>query len=575
MNIGKLLDWRKVLIYSHRWLGIAVGIIFVSWCVSGAVLMYYGMPTLTAGERLARLEPLDLSSVRVTPADAVRNLHLKDPFRLRVSMQGGRPVYRINTGRVFGKWTVVYADTGEKMAPMNADGAMDWMRRTRPEMASRLRYDAYLTKPDHYVRIPAMQPLLPMHRISVGDAAGTQYYVSEVTGEAVVRADRIGRILGFAGYTMHRFFWWRQKSWFYTVLAWFAWMGIVMCLTGLAVGIWLLALTPRFRKKTGYSHSPYSGWMKWHHVAGLIFGLVTFTWIFSGAVDVPAVPGVDVFGPSSNFTKVQLALGARSPQGAGSTVDLEPITLERLHRAFEAVNSVFAPKELEFLQVGAKPYFVAYRPPASQSEVEQWSYRTQLDFLTPLLDKEHVLASITNPERGAFRRFDDDSMMQIAKAAMPGAAVKEAQWLNEFDDYYYYSVPSFNLGLMKPVKTLPVLRVTFADSKETRIYMSPSHGQMLKSEINDRVARWSMYGLHALDFSFLYQHRPVWDIVVWALLIGSTVLSSTTLVPMFRRLKRHAGRLSKRLAGSRERPSSSVGAVYDRSYLVDSRKDGR
>jgi len=119
------------------------------------------------------------------------------------------------------------------------------------------------------------------------------------------------------------------------------------------------------------------------------------------------------------------------------------------------------------------------------------------------------------------------------------------------------------------------LRVTFADSKETRIYMSPSHGQMLKSEINDRVARWSMYGLHALDFSFLYQHRPVWDIVVWALLIGSTVLSSTTLVPMFRRLKRHAGRLSKRLAGSRERPSSSVGAVYDRSYLVDSRKDGR
>jgi hypothetical protein len=481
----------------------------------------------------------------------VRNLKLKDPFRLRISMQGDRPVYRINTGRVFGKWTVVYADTGEKMPPMNADAAMDWMRRTRPDMASNVRYDAYLRKPDHYVRIPAMQPLLPMHRIAIGDSAGTEYYISEVTGEAVVRADTIGRILGFAGYTMHRFFWWRQKSWFYAVLAWFSWMGIVMCLTGLAVGIWRYALSPRFRKKGGYSHSPYSGWMKWHHFAGLIFGLVTFTWIFSGAVDVPAIPGIDTFGPSSNFSKTQLALGARSPQGAGATVDLEPITLERLQQAAAAIGSAFAPKELEFLQIGGKPYFIAYKPPASQSEVDNWTYRTNLDFLTPLLDEEHVLVSVTDPERGAFRRFDDDFMLQIATAAMPGTAVKETTWLNEYDDYYYYSVPSFNLGLMKPVRTLPVLRVTFADSKQTRIYMSPSHGQMSKSESNDRVARWSLYGLHALDFSFLYQHRPLWDIVVWTLLIGSTILSSTTLLPMFRRLKRHALRAGKRLAGDR------------------------
>jgi hypothetical protein len=61
-------------------------------------------------------------------------------------MQDGRPAYRINTGRVFGKWTVVYADTGEKMPPMNADAAMDWMRRTRPEMASNLTYDCASAK---------------------------------------------------------------------------------------------------------------------------------------------------------------------------------------------------------------------------------------------------------------------------------------------------------------------------------------------------------------------------------------------------------------------------------------------
>jgi hypothetical protein len=298
--------------------------------------------------------------------------------------------------------------------------------------------------------------------------------------------------------------------------------------------------------------------MKWHHFAGLIFGLVTFTWIFSGAVDVPAIPRIDAFGPSSNFTKIQLSLGARSAQGAGATIDLDPVTIDRLREAFAAINSVFTPKEMEFLQVGGKPYFIAYKPPASQTEVDNWTYRTNLDFLTPLLDKEHVLVSITNPERGAFRRFEDDSMLQIAKAAMPGAAVKEATWLNEFDDYYYYSLPSFNLGLMKPLRTLPVLRVTFADTKQTRIYMSPSHGQMTKSEMDDRIARWSLYGLHALDFSLLYQHRPLWDVVVWTLLIGSTILSSTTLVPMFRRLKRHARRLATPLAGRRAAQRETV-----------------
>jgi hypothetical protein len=553
MNIKKLLDWRKVLIYSHRWLGIVIGIVFVTWCVSGAVLMYYGLPTLTAGERLMRLPPLDLSSARVAPAEAMQKLQLKDPARLRISMQGDRPVYRINTGRGFGRWTVVYADTGEKMAPMKADAAMDWMRRTRPELASNLRYAAYMEKPDHYVRIPAMQSLLPMHRIALDDRAGTEYYVSEVAGEAVVRADRIGRILGFSGYTLHRFFWWRQKPWFNDLLFWSSWIGIVMCLTGLVVGVWRYGLTPRFRHKGVASHSPYKGWMKWHHYAGLIFGLVTFVWIVSGAVDVPGIPGIDPIAATNQagFSREQLAQGARSNQGTGATIHLEPITIDRIRDAAAAISSAFVVKEIELMEIGGSPYFIAYKSPTSQAEVDQWKIQSNLDFLAPALDKEHLMVSATNPEHGVFSRFDDDRMFEIAKAAMPGVAVKDATWLHEYDDYYYYQVASFNLGLMKPVRTLPVLRVRFDDPDQTWLYMSPSHGQMAKADKGARIARWSLHGLHALDFAFLYQHRPLWDIVVWPLLIGATVLSSTTLLPMFRRLKRHALRIPRRFAGRR------------------------
>ena len=54
MNIRKLLDWRKLLIYSHRWLGIAITVMFLVWTLSGVVLMYYGHPQITMGERLQR-----------------------------------------------------------------------------------------------------------------------------------------------------------------------------------------------------------------------------------------------------------------------------------------------------------------------------------------------------------------------------------------------------------------------------------------------------------------------------------------------------------------------------------------
>ena len=68
MNIRKLLDWRKLLIYSHRWMGIGIIVMFLVWTLSGVVLMYYGHPQITTGERLLRLEPIDFSTATVTPA---------------------------------------------------------------------------------------------------------------------------------------------------------------------------------------------------------------------------------------------------------------------------------------------------------------------------------------------------------------------------------------------------------------------------------------------------------------------------------------------------------------------------
>jgi hypothetical protein len=79
MHLRKMLDWRKVLIYTHRWAGIALTAVFVVWFVSGVIFVYVGMPTLPAEERLLRMEPLDFSNMAVTPADAASRAGLQSP----------------------------------------------------------------------------------------------------------------------------------------------------------------------------------------------------------------------------------------------------------------------------------------------------------------------------------------------------------------------------------------------------------------------------------------------------------------------------------------------------------------
>ena len=106
------LRWMAWLILTHRWMGIVLCLMMTVWCLSGAVLLYFGLPHLNAGERLARLPSLEASSIRVAPAEAAAKAG-ENAFRIRLSMLGDRPVYRVNTGNVFGRWTLVYADNGE------------------------------------------------------------------------------------------------------------------------------------------------------------------------------------------------------------------------------------------------------------------------------------------------------------------------------------------------------------------------------------------------------------------------------------------------------------------------------
>jgi len=534
MNVRKLLDWRKLLIYSHRWMGIGFGLLFVSWFISGIAFMYWGMPSLTPLERQAHQKPVDLSTATLTPVDAANRNEVR-PASLRIEMKGDRPVYS------FGR-TAIYADTGELVPVLGADQqqAVEIIRKWVPEHAATVRYDKYLEDSDQWTLQSAQRNQMPAHRIAVDDDADTYYYVSEGSGEIIMKTDRVGKFKGFWSGVLHWVYFpplrkagnaWTQ------FIIWGSVVGGIMCLSGLAAGVWRLSLSKRFRQKGVHSHTPYSGMMRWHHYSGLLFGLVSFTWIISGAISV---------NPWGLFSAGRGAGLSREDREVltGGSLKLAGASVESLRAGLDAIRKHFGPREIEIQQFRGKLYMTANRP---------------LTDLGPRVDRgqrgatagEYQMVWLADPEKGTFTKFENSDIEQIADKVMAGVAVQDRVWLTEYDNYY---------RSRENIRPLPVLRIRYLDEQRTWLYFDPHRGAITAQQRLSRLNRWLYAGLHEFDFPFLYNSRPLWDIVVILLSIGGILLSSTTLWPMLKRLGRHGRRVVRVFRPARSRQPERVSA---------------
>src|SRR5262245_54516413 len=141
-----MIKLRKILILAHRYLGIVLSLMFVMWFVTGIGMIYSrGMPRLTPQTRLSRVEPLDLSAVRLSPSQAVEqgNLHRPEGSVTLLTING-RPAYR------FGSSATVYADTGEYMTGIDPTAAARVAARFLQVPEEKIRFAGELTKPDQW-----------------------------------------------------------------------------------------------------------------------------------------------------------------------------------------------------------------------------------------------------------------------------------------------------------------------------------------------------------------------------------------------------------------------------------------
>src|SRR5438105_13104650 len=72
-----MIQFRKWLILSHRYLGIVLSLLFVMWFVSGIAMIFSrGMPELTRDMRMERLTGLNMGAVKLKDPEALATAEL-------------------------------------------------------------------------------------------------------------------------------------------------------------------------------------------------------------------------------------------------------------------------------------------------------------------------------------------------------------------------------------------------------------------------------------------------------------------------------------------------------------------
>jgi hypothetical protein len=86
---------------------------------------------------------------------------------------------------------------------------------------------------------------------------------------------------------------------------------------------------------------------------------------------------------------------------------------------------------------------------------------------------------------------------------------------------------------------LPVILARYTDPQQTRIYIDPGTARIVSGHRSgDWIERWLYHGLHSLNFPWLYNYRPLWDVVVITFMAGGTALCVTSLILAWRVLGR-------------------------------------
>jgi uncharacterized iron-regulated membrane protein len=271
--------FRRVVILAHRYLGIALSLLVIMWFATGITMMYVGgMPRLTPQMRLDRMPALDVAKVQITPAQAAETADSFGRATLLTVMD--RPAYRFG-GR--GAATV-FADSGELLEELTEQQSRTVAGRFMNVPEERVQFAGTITRADQWTLIQGARP--PLHKFRVDDEDGTELYVQAHTGEVTMFTTRRTRGFAWISTIPHWLYFTalrtNQPLW-YRIVVWTSALACALSVLGLILGV------TQFRRSKPFTLAksiPYAGAMRWHYVTGVVFGVFTLTWAFSGLLSM-------------------------------------------------------------------------------------------------------------------------------------------------------------------------------------------------------------------------------------------------------------------------------------------------
>ena len=493
---------KRTLIFVHRWLGVVLCLVFLIWFPSAIGIMYWDFPDVGRADQIAHAPPLDASKIRLTPAEAFATLRMDDPpFDARLATFDGRPVYRFGT--TLGD-AIVYADTGEEQ--LDVSEAM--VRRAAESWAGQRAADARVEKVvevDQWTVQMRVADLSPLWKFSWPD--GEEVYVTQTTGDVVQHTTRGSRLGAYVGAIPHWLYFTplrKHGAQWSRVVIWSSGLGTIAAVFGLVIGVWMYSPSKRYRHEGAPSSLPYHGQKRWHAVFGLVFGVATVTWAFSGMLSMDPFPRRETGGGL-------LERGANRPHIPDALRDPLP---------FAAFASSDPRQALE--QLGRVPV----------KEVELVSFDGQPVYLATLAPGTTRIVPVNGDP---IRAFDHQRIIDVVRRAA-GPGMVETRLLEQYDRYY--------LDRRRP-RPRPGVRATQNHEERSRYYIDPSTAQVVGSYSSRAwVNRWLYNGLHSLNFPWLYNYRPLWDIVVITFMVGGTALGVTSLILAWRVLGRKVGEMA-------------------------------
>ena len=488
---------KRTLIFVHRWLGVVLCLFFLLWFPSGFVMMYWDYPSVKPADRLAHLAPIDPASIKVSVAEAAAKAEIEAPGAIRLTTFAGRPIYRFG-GR--GDLSTVYADTGEEQLEVTQDDVAKIARMWSGQSVKAARVEA-VERSDQWTLQNRVADLQPLWKFSWPD--GQQLYVSQANGEVIQYTTTASRVGAYFGAIPHWLYFTplrRNGPMWSKVVIWSSGIATVAALLGLIVAAWMFSPSKRYRPAGAPSSFPYRGWKYWHAIIGLVGGVGAVTWALSGMLSMEPFPQREDSDVARKTQRVLQALRGRPQFDRFAGKD---------PRAALAKLRGLRVKELEWVSIADEPAYFATIGPGDTRII---------------------------PVDGApVASLDSGALMDIVGDALKPVAPARLSVLSQYDRYYLDR---------HRVAPLPVVVVELDDADHSRYYVDPKSARIVGGySASSFLDRWLYHGLHSMNFPWLYNYRPAWDIVVMAFMIGGTALSVSSLVLAWQVLGRKLGRV--------------------------------